>query len=157
VLVVRVHPEYLAAQRLPKIDKKIWKKRFRDINDFEKYLHNNGIIIRKFFLNVSKKEQKARFLDRLDKPEKNWKFSHADVKERQHWDEYMEAYEDMIRNTASEHAPWFVVPSDNKRYARAVVAAAVINALDSLNLEFPKLSEEKLADLASAREALMNE
>jgi len=157
VLVVRVHPEYLGAQRLPKMDKNLWKKRFKDINNFEKYLHNNGIIIRKFFLNVSKKEQKNRFLDRLNNPDKNWKFSHADVKERQHWDDYMEAYEDMIRNTASEDAPWFVVPADNKRFARAVVAAAVINALDSLNLKFPQLSQEKLSDLDSAREALMNE
>ena len=157
VLVVRVHPEYLGAQRLPKIEKDIWKKRFQDIRHFEKYLYNNGIIIRKFFLNVSKKEQKARFLDRLNNPDKNWKFSHADVKERQHWDDYMEAYEDMIRNTASEDAPWFVVPSDNKKFARAVVAAAIINALDSLKLEFPKLSDEKLADLDAAREALMNE
>jgi PPK2 family polyphosphate:nucleotide phosphotransferase len=157
VLVVRVHPEYLGAQRLPVTENNIWKKRFQDISQFEKYLHHNGIVVRKFFLNVSKKEQKERFLDRLDKPDKNWKFSQADVKERQHWDEYMEAYEDMIRNTASEHAPWYVVPANNKWFSRAVVAGAVIDALASLNLEFPKLSDEKLEDLKAAREALMNE
>jgi len=157
VLVVRVHPEYLGAQKLPLSDDNIWKKRFQDITQFEKYLHHNGILVRKFFLNVSKKEQKKRFLERLDKPEKNWKFSHADVKERQHWDEYMDAYEDMIRNTASENAPWFVVPANNKWYTRTVVGAAVIDALLSLNLEFPKLDASRLADLKVAREALLNE
>jgi PPK2 family polyphosphate:nucleotide phosphotransferase len=157
VLVVRVHPEYLGAQRLPRIDNNIWKKRFQDINQFEKYLDHNGILVRKFFLHVSKKEQKKRFLERLDKPEKNWKFSHADVKERQHWDEYMEAYEDMIRNTASENAPWFVVPADNKWFTRAVVGAAIIESLVSLNLKFPKLDAKKLEDLKIAREALLNE
>ena len=157
VLVVRVHPEYLGAQRLPGNGNNIWKKRFQDINQFEKYLDHNGILVRKFFLHVSKKEQKKRFLERLDKPDKNWKFSQADVKERQHWDEYMDAYEDMIRNTASEYAPWFVVPANNKWYTRAVVGAVVIDALLSLNLEFPKLDKKHLADLQAAREALMNE
>jgi len=157
VLVVRVHPEYLGAQRLPVTENNIWKKRFQDITQFEKYLHHNGIIVRKFFLHVSKKEQKKRFLERLDKPDKNWKFSQADVKERQHWDEYMSAYEDMIRNTASETAPWFVVPADNKWFTRAVVGAAVIDALGSLNLNFPKLDEKKLEDLMAARQALINE
>ena len=157
VLVVRVHPEYLGAQKLPLSDNNIWKKRFQDITQFEKYLAHNGILVRKFFLHVSKKEQKKRFLERLDKPDKNWKFSQADVKERQHWDEYMDAYEDMIRNTASENAPWFVVPANNKWYTRAVVGAAVIDALLSLNLEFPKLDKIHLADLQAAREALMNE
>jgi PPK2 family polyphosphate:nucleotide phosphotransferase len=157
VLVVRVHPEYLGAQKLPVSGNNIWKKRFQDITQFEKYLDHNGILVRKFFLYVSKKEQKKRFLERLDKPNKNWKFSQADVKERQHWDEYMEAYEDMIRNTASENAPWFVVPADNKWYARAVVGAAVIDALHSLDLKFPKLDEKKLEDLKIARESLMNE
>ena len=157
VLVVRVHPEYLQAQRLPKNGNNIWKKRYQDISQFEKYLNNNGILVLKFFLHVSKKEQKKRFLERLDKPEKNWKFSEADVKERQHWDEYMEAYEDMIRNTASENAPWFVVPANNKWYTRAIVAGAVIDALASLDLQFPKLDKKKLADLKIAREELMNE
>jgi len=157
VLVVRVHPEYLGAQKLPLSDNNIWKKRFQDITQFEKYLAHNGILVRKFFLHVSKKEQKKRFLERLDKPDKNWKFSQADVKERQHWDEYMDAYEDMIRNTASEYAPWFVVPANNKWYTRAVVGAVVIDALLSLNLEFPKLDKKHLADLQAAREALMNE
>jgi PPK2 family polyphosphate:nucleotide phosphotransferase len=157
VLVVRVHPEYLSAQRLPENGNNIWKKRFQDINQIEKYLDHNGILVRKFFLHVSKKEQKKRFLERLDKPEKNWKFSEADVNERQHWDEYMAAYEDMIRNTASDNAPWFVVPANNKWFTRAVVAATVIDALASLNLEFPKLDKKKLEDLKIAREELMNE
>ena len=157
VLVVRVHPEYLEAQRLPNNNDNIWKKRFQDISQFEKYLSHNGILVLKFFLHVSKKEQKKRFLERLDKPEKNWKFSHADVKERQHWDEYMDAYEDMIRNTASENAPWFVVPANNKWFTRTVVAAAVIDALASLKLEFPKLDKKKLEELKIAHEALLNE
>jgi len=157
VLVVRVHPEYLNAQRLPNNGNNIWKKRFQDIVNFEKYLSNNGIVVIKFFLHVSKKEQKKRFLERLDKTEKNWKFSEADVKERQHWDDYMEAYEDLIQNTASDYAPWYVVPANNKWYTRAIVAGAVIDALDSLKLESPKLSKEKLADLKAAREQLMNE
>jgi PPK2 family polyphosphate:nucleotide phosphotransferase len=157
VLVVRVHPEFLDAQRLPKNNNNIWKKRYQDICNIEKYMSHNGILVLKFFLHVSKKEQKKRFLERLDKPEKNWKFSHADVKERQHWDEYMEAYEDMIRNTASENAPWFVVPANNKWFTRTVVAAAVIDALASLKLEFPKLDSKKLEELAAARQALMNE
>jgi len=156
VLVVKVHPEFLAAQKLPK-NNNIWKKRFQDICQFEKYLDNNGIIVLKFFLHVSKKEQKKRFLERLDKPEKNWKFSEADVRERQHWDEYMAAYEDMIQNTASENAPWFVVPANNKWFTRPVVAAAVIDALSSLKLDFPKLDKKKLDGLKAAREALMNE
>lgn len=157
VLVVKVHPEYLANQRLPNDGNNLWKKRYQDIAQFEKYLSHNGILVLKFFLHVSKKEQKKRFLERLDKPEKNWKFSEADVKERQHWDEYMDAYEDMIRNTASEYAPWFVVPANNKWYTRTVVAGAVIDALNSLNLEFPQLDKKKLADLATARQALLNE
>jgi PPK2 family polyphosphate:nucleotide phosphotransferase len=159
VLVVKVHQEFLVSQKLPDkiINGNIWKNRYNDISQFEKYLHNNGILVRKFFLNVSKKEQKERFMERLDRPEKNWKFSAADVKERQHWDEYMEAYEDMIRNTAAEDAPWFVVPADKKWYTRAVIAAAVIEAIDSLNPQFPKLDKKKLADLDAAREALMNE
>jgi PPK2 family polyphosphate:nucleotide phosphotransferase len=159
VLVVKVHPEFLAAQKLPAevSDVNLWKKRYQDISQFEKYLHNNGILVLKFFLHVSRKEQKERFMERLDNPDKNWKFSNADVKERQHWDDYQEAYQEMIRNTASEHAPWFVVPADKKWYTRAVVAAAVIEAIDSLKPQFPKLDEKKLADLTAARQALMNE
>ena len=157
VLVVKVHPEYLGNQRLPKTENNLWKKRYQDISQIEQYLHHNGIIVLKFFLHVSKKEQKKRFLERLDKPEKNWKFSTADVKERQHWDNYMDAYEDMIRNTASEYAPWYVIPADNKWYTRAIVAGAIIEKLSELDLKFPKLDQKKLDDLKAAREALLNE
>jgi PPK2 family polyphosphate:nucleotide phosphotransferase len=159
VLVVKVHPEFLASQKLPKkiADGEIWKNRYQDITQFEKYLNNNGILVRKFFLHVSKKAQKERFMERLDNPDKNWKFSSADVKERGHWDEYQKAYEEMIQNTASEHAPWFVVPADKKWFTRAVVAAAVIDAIDSIKPQFPVLDKKKLADLQAAREALMNE
>ena len=157
VLVVKVHPEYLVNQRLPKIENNLWKKRYQDISQIEQYLYHNGIIVLKFFLHVSKKEQKKRFLERLDKPEKNWKFSTADVKERQHWDDYMDAYEDMIRNTASEYAPWYVIPADNKWYTRAIVAGAIIEKLSELDLKFPKLDQKKLEDLKAAREALLNE
>lgn len=157
VLVVKVHPGFLAAQKLPSIDKNIWEKRYQDISQFEKYLHHNGVLVRKFFLHVSREEQKERFMERLDNPEKNWKFSTADVKERGHWDEYMAAYEEMIRNTATEHAPWYVVPADKKWYTRAVVAAAVIESLSSLNLQFPQVDGKKLDDLKAARQALMNE
>ncbi|MBP6871993.1 MAG: polyphosphate kinase 2 family protein [Bacteroidales bacterium] len=157
VLVVKVHPEFLAGQRLPKTGNNIFEKRYTDINNLEKYLHRNGTIVRKFFLHVSKKEQKKRFLERLDNPDKNWKFSLNDVKERQYWDQYMEAYEEMIRNTSTENAPWFVVPADNKWFARTVVAGAVIDALASLDLEYPKLDKKKLADLDTARQALLNE
>jgi len=157
VLVVKVHPEYLGNQRLPKTENNLWKKRYQDISQIEQYLYHNGIIVLKFFLHVSKKEQKKRFLERLDKPEKNWKFSTADVKERQHWDDYMDAYEDMIRNTASEYAPWYVIPADNKWYTRAIVAGAIIEKLSELDLKFPKLDQKKLDDLKAAREALLNE
>jgi PPK2 family polyphosphate:nucleotide phosphotransferase len=156
-LVVRVHPEYLAGQKIPKklITKSIWKERFEDINAFERYLSRNGILVRKFFLNVSKEEQKRRFLDRLDNPDKNWKFSSADARERDFWDRYMEAYEEMIRHTATEEAPWYVVPADNKWFSRVVVAAAIIDALDSMNLTYPKVDDAKLQDLKAAREQLM--
>ncbi|MFO7613143.1 MAG: polyphosphate kinase 2 family protein [Bacteroidales bacterium] len=157
VLVVKVHPAFLGAQKLPFIPDDIWKKRYDDISQWEKYLHHNGILIRKFFLHLSKEEQKKRFLERLDREEKNWKFSASDVRERQHWDKYMEAYEEMIRNTATEYAPWYVVPADHKWYTRAVVAAAVIDALESLNLQFPKIDGAKLEDLKAAREILMSE
>jgi PPK2 family polyphosphate:nucleotide phosphotransferase len=157
-LVVRVHPEILANQRLPPalVTKDIWKERFQDIRGFERYLARNGMAILKFFLHVSKEEQKKRFLERIEEPEKNWKFSSSDVKEREHWDDYMEAYEDMIRNTATKAAPWYVVPADNKWFARIVVAAAVIDALDSLDLKYPKADDRKLKELAAAKRALQN-
>ena len=155
-LVVRVHREFLEKQKLPPelVTKDIWQERFQDIRHFERYLTRNGIVIRKFFLHVSKKEQKKRFLERIEEPEKNWKFSANDAKEREHWDDYMEAYEDMIPNTATKHAPWHVVPADNKWFTRAIVAAAVIEALSSLDLHYPKVSKEKLKELAAARKAL---
>ena len=158
-LVVRVHPEYLGAQRLPAelVTKDIWKERYADINAFERYLSRNGYTIRKFFLNVSKKEQKKRFLKRLDEPDKNWKFSSSDAKERGHWKDYMEAYEDTIRATATPHAPWYVVPADNKWFTRLVVAAAVVDALASLNLEYPKVDETKKKELEVARTLLESE
>ena len=156
VLVVRVHPDLLEKQKLPPslVTKKIWKERFEDINAYERYLTRNGVLIRKFFLNVSKEEQKKRFLERLDNPDKNWKFSVADAREREHWDDYMEAYEDMIRNTATKHAPWYVVPADKKWFTRLVVAAGIIDALDGLKLSFPKVDDEKLKELAAARAVL---
>ena len=157
VLVVRVHPEFLENQKLPRklITKDIWQERYEDIRNFEHYLTRNGVIIRKFFLHVSKKEQKKRFLERLEKPEKHWKFSDADVKERGFWGQYMEAYEDMIRHTATKHAPWYVVPADNKWFTRVVVAAAVIEALADLNLKFPEVNQEKLKELAAAKASLL--
>ena len=156
-LVVRVHPEILEKQNLPPelITKRVWEDRFRDIRGFERYLASNGIAICKFFLHVSKKEQKARFLERLDNPEKNWKFSAADLKERGYWDDYQAAYEDVIQNTAAKHAPWYVVPADNKWFTRVVVAAAVIDTLASLNLAYPKVSPDKLKELAAARRMLL--
>ncbi|HXJ57401.1 MAG TPA: polyphosphate kinase 2 family protein [Verrucomicrobiae bacterium] len=156
-LVVRVHPEFLTAQKLPSelIRKSIWAERFRDIRSFERYLTNNGIAICKFFLHVSKKEQKRRFLERLENPNKNWKFSAADMKERGFWDEYHEAYEEMIQNTAAPYAPWYVVPADNKWFTRVVVAAAVIHTLASLNLAYPKVGKEQLKELAAAKRALL--
>jgi len=156
-LVVRVHPELLAGQKVPKqlITSRIWEQRFEDICHFEQYLTHNGIVVRKFFLHVSKKEQKRRFLERIENAEKNWKFSASDTAERNHWDEYMEAYEDMIRNTATKHAPWYVVPADNKWFTRVVVAAAVVEALASLELAYPEVGPQKLKELAAAKRALM--
>jgi PPK2 family polyphosphate:nucleotide phosphotransferase len=155
-LVVRVHPEFLEKQKLPPdlITKDIWQNRFQDIRTFERYLTRNGVAIRKFFLHVSNKEQKKRFLERIEEPEKNWKFSPNDAKEREHWDDYMEAYEDMIQNTATKDAPWYVVPADNKWFTRVVVAAAVIEVLSSLDLHYPKISDAKLKELAAAKRAL---
>jgi len=156
-LIVRVHPEFLANQKLPPelVTKDIWKDRFQDIRSFERYLVRNGIVILKFFLHVSKKEQKKRFLERVDNPAKNWKFSASDLQERQFWGQYMEAYEDMIRQTATKDAPWIVVPADNKWFTRVVVASAIIDALASLNLSYPKMAKEKLKELAAAKQALI--
>jgi len=156
-LVVRVHPEFLAAEKLPSelVGKNIWDQRFKDIRNFEQYLAHNGVVIRKFFLHVSKAEQKKRFLARLEDPEKNWKFSANDAKERQLWDEYMVAYEQTIRNTATDYAPWYVVPADNKWFTRVAVSAAVIEALDSLNLAYPKVNKKKRQELEVAKQALM--
>jgi polyphosphate kinase 2 (PPK2 family) len=139
------------------VTKRIWKERYEDINAFERYLTRNGTVIRKFFLHVSKEEQRQRFLARLEDSEKHWKFSLGDVKERGHWDDYMEAYEDMIRHTATEHAPWFVVPADNKWFTRLVVAAAVVEALHGLPLAFPRVGKEKRKELETARKALLAE
>jgi PPK2 family polyphosphate:nucleotide phosphotransferase len=157
VLVVRVHPEILQNQKLPPrlVTKQIWNHRYDSIRDFERHLAGNGVIVRKFFLNVSKDEQLRRFMERLDNPEKNWKFSPTDAKERGLWDQYMEAYESLIRETSSEHAPWYVIPADNKWYTRVVVAAAVIDALGELDLKYPKLGKTKLKELAATRAALL--
>ncbi|MFO0837569.1 MAG: polyphosphate kinase 2 family protein [Phycisphaerae bacterium] len=159
VLVVRVHPQILQGQNLPPelVGDEVWDERFEDIRDYERYLSRNGVLIRKFFLHVSRKEQKKRFMERLDNPAKNWKFSAADVRERAHWDRYMQAYEEMIRNTAAKHAPWYVVPADNKWFTRLVVSAAVIDALASLKLKFPEVGDEKRKELAAARQALTDE
>ena len=158
-LVVRVHPEFLAGQKLPKecVTKDIWKERFQDIRAFERYLHRNGTAVVKFFLHISKAEQQKRFLERLDDPEKNWKFSVNDARERGFWDDYMEAYEETIRETASENSPWYVVPADNKWFTRVVVAAAVIDALAAMKLQYPKVSEAKRQELAATRKELLGE
>lgn len=159
VLVVRVHEEILKSQKIPKkfITNDIWKQRFEDIRNFEQYLHNNGTVIIKFFLNVSKKEQKKRFIERIENPDKNWKFSPSDANEREYWDDYMKAYQELIRHTSSEKAPWYVVPADDKSYARIVIASAIINALDKMDLEYPKVSKEKIAELEAIREKLLSE
>jgi PPK2 family polyphosphate:nucleotide phosphotransferase len=156
LVVVRVHPELFAKQRLPKrvVHKGIWKERARDICNMEQYLGRNGTIVRKFFLQVSKKEQRKRFLERLERPEKNWKFSSADLHEREYWGDYMTAFEDAIAGTASKEAPWYVVPADHKWFTRIVVAAAVIDALASLDLEFPKVDKAQRRELANARKML---
>jgi len=156
VLVVRVHPAFLEAQHIPDelVTKNIWDQRYEDICCMEKYLSRNGFLVLKFFLNLSKKEQKKRFLSRLDEPGKNWKFSTADVKERGYWDDYMSAYEDMIRNTSSPNAPWYVVPADNKWYTRLVVSAAVVDALERLKLGYPKVDGDKMKELEAARALL---
>jgi len=156
VLAVRVHPEVLSHEKIPAelVSKNIWKNRFEEINAFERYLSRNGILVLKFFLHLSKAEQKKRFLDRLDQPDKNWKFSMSDVLERKHWDKYMDAYEDMIRNTSTDHAPWYVVPADHKWFSRLIVAEATVDALQSLDLSFPKLDAGKRKELKDARAEL---
>ena len=155
-LVVRVHSEILARQKLPPelVTKRIWKERYQDINAFERYLSRNGVVIRKFFLHVSKAEQRRRFLNRLEEAGKQWKFSMADVEERGHWDEYMAAYEETIQETAAPHAPWYVVPADHKWFTRLVVAAAVIDALQDLRLEYPEVDAAKRRELQQVRGAL---
>jgi len=159
VLVVRVHGELLAKQKLPAalVTKSIWDDRYEDIRNVERYLTRNGVVIRKFFLHLSRHEQKKRFLERLDDPDKNWKFSMADARERDYWDEYAKAYEHMIRATASDYAPWYVVPADNKWFTRLVVAASIIEALGALDLAFPKLDAARRQELAAARAALTRE
>ena len=159
VLVTRVHKELLERQHIPPslMTKNIWKERFEDINAHELHLARNGIVIRKFFLNLSKKEQRRRFLKRLEEPEKNWKFSESDAAERAYWNDYMNAYQDAIQHTATPHAPWYVVPADNKWYTRLVVAAAVVHALEKLDLSYPKVDAAKRKELEAAREALEHE
>lgn len=156
VLVVRVHPEVLKKERVPKalLGKNLWQQRFEDICNFEKYLAHNGIVVRKFFLNVSKKEQKRRFLERLETPAKNWKFSTADVHERQSWDDYASAYEEMIAETSTKHAPWYVIPADNKWYTRIVVAAAIVDTMQELKLAYPTVDREQKKELDEARAQL---
>jgi PPK2 family polyphosphate:nucleotide phosphotransferase len=156
VLVVRVHPELLQSERIPSalITKDIWKERFEDIRSFERYMTRNGVVVRKFFLNVSKKEQKRRFLARLDQPEKNWKFSAADIKERACWSDYMDAFEDMIRHTATPDAPWHVIPADNKWFTHIAVAEAIVQTLEDLKLSYPKVNAAKSRELSAARKLL---
>jgi PPK2 family polyphosphate:nucleotide phosphotransferase len=157
VLVVRVHPEVLNGEKVPPslITKDIWKERFEDIHSFERHMARNGTVILKFFLHLSKKEQKKRFLARLDEPEKHWKFSEADIHERECWNDYQDAYEDMIRHTASKHAPWYVVPADNKWFTHLVVAAAIVETLEELDLCYPKVDAAKLKEIAAARRNLL--
>lgn len=157
VLVVRVHPEILKSQKTPPslVGKKIWDERFEDIRAFERHMYRSGTVIRKFFLNVSRKEQKQRFLARLEEPEKNWKFSAADIHERQYWDDYQKAYEDMIRNTATAHSPWYIVPADNKWFTRLVVSTVIVDTLESLDLAYPIVGEAKRRELAAAKKLLL--
>ena len=159
VLAVRVHPEFLAAEKIPGplVSEDIWRNRFEDINSFERHMSRSGFVVLKFFLYLSKKEQKKRFLERLDDPGKNWKFSVSDALERKHWGDYMRAYEEMIRNTSTKRAPWYVVPADHKWFARLVVAEAVVDALECLDLSFPKIDAKKRKELKDARVALERE
>jgi PPK2 family polyphosphate:nucleotide phosphotransferase len=157
VLAVRVHPEFLAKQKLPPklVGKKIWEERFEDIRNFEQYLGRNGVVVRKFFLHVSKKEQKRRFLERIDNPAKNWKFSANDAAERDYWDGYMNCYEELIRETATKDSPWYVVPADNKWFTRVVVGAAVIDALADMKLAYPDVDDKKRKELVVAKQKLI--
>ena len=159
VLIVRVHPELLQRQRLPPEERNehIWRKRFEDINNFERYLSRNGTVILKFFLHISKKEQKKRFLERIEDPSKNWKFSMADVKERASWDDYMRAYEEMLGNTSTAWAPWYVIPADRKWFTRVAVAEIIVSTLESLNLQYPPLTDERRQELLRAKEMLEGE
>jgi PPK2 family polyphosphate:nucleotide phosphotransferase len=159
VLVVRVHPELLAKQKLPPEAREgnIWQRRFKEINNFEKYLRRNGTIILKFFLNVSKQEQKRRFLSRIDEPEKNWKFSVADCAERKFWDDYQNAFEDMLENTSTDFAPWFVIPADNKWFARLAISEAVVAAFERLDLQVPMVGEKRKKELMEIRDELLAE
>lgn len=159
VLVVRVHEPLLQAQKLPEkfVTEDIWENRFKDIRNYEKYLYRNGTKILKFFLNVSNKEQKKRFIERIDNPKKNWKFSTADVNERNYWDDYMKAYEEMIQNTSTKESPWYAVPADNKSYARMVIVSAIIKAMIDMGLEYPKVSNEEIAELKATRKILIDE
>ncbi|MGD1021156.1 MAG: polyphosphate kinase 2 family protein [Candidatus Sulfotelmatobacter sp.] len=156
VLVVRVHPQVLKSQKVPPslVTKDIWKERFEDIHCFERHMARNGTVIRKFFLHLSKKEQKKRFLARLDEPEKHWKFSEADIHERDYWDDYQGAYEDMIRRTTSKHAPWYVVPADNKWFTHLVVSGAIVETLEELDLAYPKVDAAKEKEIQAARRIL---
>jgi PPK2 family polyphosphate:nucleotide phosphotransferase len=159
LLVVRVHPDILKNEKLPEklLSKNIWEERYEDINAFERYLTRNGIVVLKFFLHLSKKEQKKRFLSRLEDSEKNWKFSMADVKERGYWKQYQGAYEELIQNTATKNAPWYVVPADNKWFTRVVTALAIVTELNELNLAFPDVEKSKRKELEKVRESLENE
>lgn len=158
VLVVRVHPDILKSQKTPPslVTKKIWDERFEDIRCFEQHMARSGTVIRKFFLNLSKKEQKQRFLARLEEPEKNWKFSAADIHERKYWDDYQDAYEEMIRNTATEEAPWYVVPADNKWFTRLVISTVLVDTLESLDLSYPKVDPAKRKELEAAKKLLLS-
>ena len=159
VLAVRVHKQFLDGQKIPKelVTEDIWDDRLKDIRNFESYLYRNGIVVCKFFLNLSAKEQKKRFLDRINDPNKHWKFSASDAKERKFWDEYMVAYEELIRNTSTKESPWYCVPADNKAFTRVVVASAIIHTLDSLDLKYPKVGADKLAELEAVKADLLSE
>ena len=159
VLVVRVHPEFIAKQRIPdvRVDERFWERRFEDINNFERHLTRNGTVILKFFLNISKAEQKRRFLDRLDNPEKHWKFSTADLAERAHWKEYMRAFEEAISATSTAWAPWYIIPADSKYLARALVADIIADTVKRLDLRYPEISKAQMKQLTAARKQLENE
>lgn len=163
VLVTKVHPEYILKERLPgikslkDIDQKFWERRYKQIKRFEKNIFENGTIILKFFLHVSKKEQKERFIERIDDPHKNWKFSAADIKEREFWDDYQKAYEEAISNTSTDYAPWFIVPADNKWFTRLAIANIIYLQFEMLHLSYPEVSEEQRSDLLKAKELLLKE